>query len=355
MPDAPQTLPPAVVSHSESADGTDEIRCFDGFANGIDGVALSADGRTALSVDDGCVRLWRTDTGRELFSFHDPTAGLRAKRFRLMAAVSSPATLRCNCGMQPPGSCSFGSAATPIGFRAWSSRADGRRALSGSFDRTMRLWDTTTGQELTRFQGDRSLVSRVALSTDGRRALSSSGDSTVRLWNTETGEELKRSRGLTPAEVESLAQPGLPNQTDVALQLWDTLTADELKIVPDYSDTVTSITFSRDGRFILTGDWRGAVRLWETYTGQQRRRFLGHRGAVLSVTVSVDGRGAIRRWRRNRAAVGHRNRSGALSLRRPFGPCHERCVVSRRSPRSVWQCRPHRPPLGDLGYKRAGH
>ena len=70
--------------------------------------------------------------------------------------------------------------------------ADGRRALSGSDDRTLRLWDLETGAELRRFEGHESAVTSVTVLADGRRALSGSWDKTLRLWDLETGAELAR-------------------------------------------------------------------------------------------------------------------------------------------------------------------
>ena len=52
--------------------------------------------------------------------------------------------------------------------------ADGRRALSGSDDRTLRLWDLETGAELRRFEGHEDWVTSVTVLADGRRALSGS-------------------------------------------------------------------------------------------------------------------------------------------------------------------------------------
>ena len=52
--------------------------------------------------------------------------------------------------------------------------ADGHRALSGSHDRTLRLWDLETGAELRRFEGHEGWVDSVAVLADGRRALSGS-------------------------------------------------------------------------------------------------------------------------------------------------------------------------------------
>ena len=59
---------------------------------------------------------------------------------------------------------------------------DGSRALSGSMDSTVRLWDVETGRELRRLQGHDGLVTALAFSPDGRRALSGSMDNSVRLW-----------------------------------------------------------------------------------------------------------------------------------------------------------------------------
>src|SRR5437867_1444188 len=65
--------------------------------------------------------------------------------------------------------------------------ADGQRALSGSFDRLMRLWDLNTGVELCRFAGHSNWIEAVAVLPDGRRGLSCSGDRTMRLWDLATG------------------------------------------------------------------------------------------------------------------------------------------------------------------------
>ena len=70
--------------------------------------------------------------------------------------------------------------------------ADGRRALSGSANRTLRLWDLETGAELRRFAGHERAVTSVTVLADGRRALSVSWDKTLRLWDLETGAELAR-------------------------------------------------------------------------------------------------------------------------------------------------------------------
>ncbi|MEO1529897.1 MAG: NB-ARC domain-containing protein, partial [Planctomycetota bacterium] len=59
---------------------------------------------------------------------------------------------------------------------------DGRRIVSGSWDETLKLWDSETGQELASLSGHSAWVHAVAFSPDGRRIVSGSDDKTLKLW-----------------------------------------------------------------------------------------------------------------------------------------------------------------------------
>ena len=72
--------------------------------------------------------------------------------------------------------------------KAVSLTPDGRLAVSGSHDKTLRVWDVETGQCLSILEGHTSGVYAVSLTPDGRRAVSGSGDKTLRVWNVESGQ-----------------------------------------------------------------------------------------------------------------------------------------------------------------------
>ncbi|CCA76411.1 related to WD40-repeat protein (notchless protein) [Serendipita indica DSM 11827] len=77
------------------------------------------------------------------------------------------------------------------GVTAIAFSPDGSRIVSGSDDKTIRLWDAETGQSLGEpFRGHTNSVTAVAFSPDGSRIVSGSYDKTIRLWNAETGQSL---------------------------------------------------------------------------------------------------------------------------------------------------------------------
>ncbi|MCY3017652.1 MAG: WD40 repeat domain-containing protein [Planctomycetota bacterium] len=76
---------------------------------------------------------------------------------------------------------------------------NGELALSGSYDKTVKLWDVATGRELRTFSGHAEAVTSVGFSPDGKMALSGSIDMTLKLWEVATGRELRTFRGHTGA------------------------------------------------------------------------------------------------------------------------------------------------------------
>ena len=68
--------------------------------------------------------------------------------------------------------------------------ADGKQLLTGSKDRSLRLWDVASGKKLQTFVGHENWVTAASLSTDGKRVLSASDDGSVKLWDAAEGEEL---------------------------------------------------------------------------------------------------------------------------------------------------------------------
>ncbi|MEQ9549824.1 MAG: WD40 repeat domain-containing protein [Coleofasciculus sp. G3-WIS-01] len=67
--------------------------------------------------------------------------------------------------------------------------------ISGSDDRTLKIWDFQTGKELKIFTGHTAAIRSVAATSDGRLIISGSKDTTLKVWNLKTEEEVFTLKG----------------------------------------------------------------------------------------------------------------------------------------------------------------
>jgi predicted NACHT family NTPase len=173
---------------------------------------------------------------------------------------------------------------------------DGQSALSGSGDKTLKLWDIATGNELRSVAGHTNDVHSVAFSPDGRSALSGSGDRTLRLWDVATGQQIRSFAGHTQIVNSVAFSPddltALSGSWDHTLKLWDVATGKELRSFVGHANRVDSVAFSPDGLTALSGSWDHTLKLWDTATGKELRSFVGH-AEVNSVAFSPDARSAL--------------------------------------------------------------
>ena len=196
--------------------------------------------------------------------------------------------------------------------RCLALTADGKRLLTGSVDRTVRLWDLAAACEIQRFGLHRAEVTGVALSADGRFALSCSRDGTLRMWETGNGKE-----------VRSFAVPRGP---------------------------VMALALTPDGQGVYSGHFDTTARLWEVATGRE---------APPLRRAQADGRGAGRRRGRPRPVgeprpddppVGRRQRRrNSRRGRATPGRWRRWPLEPVRDGRGVGGVRPAHPPVGAAG------
>jgi WD40 repeat protein len=244
------------------------VRVFDKHGERVNGVAISADGKRALSACwDGALRYWNLENGELLRE------------------------MRGHQGL----------------INSVAMSADGKRALTGSGDRTMRAWDLETGKELRSFAGHGQTVWDVAFSPDGKQALSACSDGIARLWEVDTDKELRSLEVQKGGRVWTVAFTADGKQAitgggssldekgavDASLQLWDLTTGKEVRKFLGHTKDIRRVAISPSGKQFLSGSFDGTMRLWDIETGKEVRKFDGPGNFVESVCFTPDGKRAI--------------------------------------------------------------
>jgi hypothetical protein len=173
----------------------------------------------------------------------------------------------------------------------------GRRVLSWGDDNTLRLWDVAAGRESLRLKGHAEWVRCGAFLPDGRRVVSGSDDGTARLWDADTGREVRRFEGHKGYVLGLAVSPDgrglLTAGADERVRLWDVETGKEIRRFEGHEGNVNAVAFAPDGLRALSAGVDGTVRVWDLESGKEVRRLLGHRGTVWCVALAPDGKVAV--------------------------------------------------------------
>ena len=169
----------------------------------------------------------------------------------------------------------------------------GNGVAIGSAEETFRIWDVEKGEELQVFSGHSDSIASVAFSADGQQVVSGSLDNTLKIWDVDSGEELQTLTGhqgkLTSVAFSPSGQRIVSGSFDKTIKIWDVASGKALRTLAGHQGNVSSVAFSPDGQQIVSGSFDKTLKLWDTNSGKLLKTITGHNGKVRSVAFSPDG------------------------------------------------------------------
>lgn len=186
---------------------------------------------------------------------------------------------------------------TAVAASGSESSASGMRAVSGSEDGTVGVWELSAGADVARLVGHAGPVRAVAVTADGTRAVSGGHDRTVRVWDLKARREVRRLEGhdsrVMAVAVTPDGQRAVSASEDATLRMWDLVAGRETCTLAGHAAPVNAVAVTRDGATAVSGSDDGTVRVWDLVRGRQVRELTGHVGQVNAVGVSPDGGRAV--------------------------------------------------------------
>lgn len=235
---------------AETDDNRPAIFCRDALPDPVWAAVYSPDGQHVLTGGGDTARLWHVSTGTDLITMR-PHAGVSSAAFS----------------------------------------ADGRRVVTGSWDRTVKIWELEQGTAvLSLLSAHRNRITSVCFSPDDATILTGSKDQTARIWDSSSGAEAVaftgHTGGVNSARFSSRGDQVVTAGDDETARIWDVATGRELRRLEGHTAAVNYAVFSSDGRLVVTGSEDNTAKVWDAATGRELHTLSGHTSAVTCVAFS---------------------------------------------------------------------
>jgi WD40 repeat protein len=255
------------------------VRTLSGHASKVLSVAVTSDGQHVLSTsDDGVVKLWKLESGKEVFSLATSDDGVTAATATPDGKLVITATHHVS---------------------AISATPDGKLVITATHYPTLNIWNLETRQEVRRLAtGLTAGVTAAALTPNGVRVISGSYDGQLKVWNLENADPprtlLGHSKAVNCVRITSDGKFAVSASDDKTLKVWDLQSAQHVQTLEGHTDRVTALALTLDGKSAISASFDGTLKVWNLEDGRELGTLISsHRLYIRDLAVTPDSQHVI--------------------------------------------------------------
>lgn len=283
-----------------------------GHLDSMNALTYSPDGQKIITAaDDGRIKVWDVESGFCIVTFTEHTGGVTAceysKRGNVLFTASLDGTVRAWDMVRYRNFRTF-TAPSRVSFTSMAVDPSGEVVVAGSIDTfKIHIWSVQTGQLLDRLAGHEGPVSSLSFSADGNSLVSGSWDRTVRVWNifsrAQTSEALQLQSDLLCVAFRPDGKQIAASSLDGQLTFWSVEEAVQEGVVDGRRDVsggrkltdrrtaaasaatkaFNTVTYAADGSCVLAAGNSKYICLYDVRSGALCKKF------TVSVNTSLDG------------------------------------------------------------------
>ena len=169
---------------------------------------------------------------------------------------------------------------------------DSKFIVSGSFDTTIRIWDLQNKMQTHILTGHTDRVRAVAITSDNKYIVSASKDNSVRIWKLENKTIFAVMEGHT-REINSVIITNddkyvVSASDDKTIRIWSIQAKATVSVLQGHSLDVTSLAITSDGMYLISSSLDMSIRIWNFQRQKLEAELSGHRGGIWSVAITND-------------------------------------------------------------------